>query len=60
MSVDDAPKVFLQNKLSKCRSKLQELGPLLDGKSEKHDLFFPKSHVSSTIGRFFGDNREGC
>ncbi|EIM85766.1 uncharacterized protein STEHIDRAFT_79768 [Stereum hirsutum FP-91666 SS1] len=34
MSVDDAPKVFLQNKLSKCRSKLQELGPLLDGKKK--------------------------
>lgn len=46
MSVDDAPKVFLQNKLSKCRSKLQELVPLLDGKSEKRHWFFPIWHAS--------------
>lgn len=32
MSVDPAPKVFLQNKLSVSRSKLQELGPVLDSK----------------------------
>lgn len=32
MSVDPAPKVFLQNKLSRCRGKLQELLPLLHEK----------------------------
>ena len=32
MSVDPAPKVFIQNKLAKCRSKLQELGPLINTK----------------------------
>jgi hypothetical protein len=32
MSVEPAPKVFLQNKLSRSRAKLQELGPLVDGK----------------------------
>ena len=29
MSVDPAPKVYLQNRLSKCRSKLEELEPVL-------------------------------
>jgi hypothetical protein len=32
MSVEPAPKVFLQNKLSRSRAKLQELDPLMDGK----------------------------
>ena len=32
MSVDPAPKVYLQNRLSKCRSKLQELDPVLSAK----------------------------
>lgn len=32
MSVDYAPKVYLQNRLSKSRAKLQELKPLLDAK----------------------------
>ncbi|THH20534.1 hypothetical protein EW146_g844 [Bondarzewia mesenterica] len=37
MSVDSMPKVYLQNKLSKCRSKLQELIPLLDAKRKEAD-----------------------
>ena len=32
MSVEPAPKVFIQNKLAKCRNKLQELGPLINTK----------------------------
>jgi hypothetical protein len=32
MNVDPAPKVFVQNKLAKGRSKLQELDPLLNAK----------------------------
>jgi hypothetical protein len=32
MSVDPAPKIFIQNKLAKCRGKLQELGPLISAK----------------------------
>ncbi|KAF9465752.1 hypothetical protein BDZ94DRAFT_1296252 [Collybia nuda] len=32
MSVELAPKIFLQNKLSRCRSKLQELKPYIDEK----------------------------
>ncbi|KAI0755276.1 hypothetical protein C8Q80DRAFT_422803 [Daedaleopsis nitida] len=32
MSVDPAPKVYLQNRLSKCRNKLQELEPVLTSK----------------------------
>ncbi|KAJ6621842.1 hypothetical protein B0H10DRAFT_2162903 [Mycena sp. CBHHK59/15] len=37
MSTEPAPKVFLQNKLSRCRSKLQELGPVIDGKRREQD-----------------------
>ncbi|KAJ7781755.1 hypothetical protein DFH07DRAFT_791366 [Mycena maculata] len=37
MSVEPAPKVFLQNKLSRSRAKLQELGPLMDGKRREQD-----------------------
>ncbi|KAJ7928075.1 hypothetical protein B0H13DRAFT_2248511 [Mycena leptocephala] len=37
MSVEPAPKVFLQNKLSRSRAKLQELGPLVDGKRREQD-----------------------
>lgn len=33
MSVEPTAKIYLQNKLSKCRSKLQDLLPLLDAKS---------------------------
>lgn len=32
MSVEPAPKIFIQNKLAKCRSKLQELDPLIVAK----------------------------
>ncbi|KAF8895149.1 hypothetical protein BD779DRAFT_1797047 [Infundibulicybe gibba] len=37
MSIEPAPKVFLQNKLNKCRSKLQELGPLMTTKQRELD-----------------------
>ncbi|KAJ6525279.1 hypothetical protein DFH09DRAFT_1188777 [Mycena vulgaris] len=32
MSVEPAPKVFLQNKLTRSRAKLQELSPVMEGK----------------------------
>lgn len=32
MSLDPAPKVFIQNKLGRARGKLGELAPLMDGK----------------------------
>lgn len=32
LSVDAAPKIFLQNKLNRCRSKLGELRTVLDAK----------------------------
>ena len=34
MSVDPVPKVFIQNKLRKCREKLQELQPIISSQSE--------------------------
>lgn len=34
MSVEPAPKIFLQNKLGRCRAKLTELSPLLEEKRE--------------------------
>ncbi|KAJ6585189.1 hypothetical protein B0H19DRAFT_1108684 [Mycena capillaripes] len=37
MSVEHAPKVFLQNKLSRSRAKLQELSPVVDGKRREQD-----------------------
>ncbi|KAF7365022.1 hypothetical protein MVEN_00373300 [Mycena venus] len=37
MSVEPAPKVFLQNKLSRSRAKLQELDPLMDAKRREQD-----------------------
>ncbi|EPQ50992.1 hypothetical protein GLOTRDRAFT_141152, partial [Gloeophyllum trabeum ATCC 11539] len=39
LSVEPGPKVFLQNKLSKCRGKLQELAPLLDTKRNEVERF---------------------
>ncbi|KAJ7677465.1 hypothetical protein B0H17DRAFT_1079241 [Mycena rosella] len=39
MSVEPAPKVFLQNKLSRSRAKLQELGPLMEGKRRDLEQF---------------------
>ncbi|RPD62761.1 hypothetical protein L226DRAFT_532256 [Lentinus tigrinus ALCF2SS1-7] len=35
MSVEPAPKVYLQNRLSKCRSKLEELEPVLTSKRKE-------------------------
>ncbi|OBZ68741.1 Protein BZZ1 [Grifola frondosa] len=37
MSVEPAPKVYLQNRLSRCRAKLQELQPVLDSKHKEVD-----------------------
>ncbi|KAL7280164.1 hypothetical protein ACG7TL_006583 [Trametes sanguinea] len=37
MSVEPAPKVYLQNRLSKCRTKLQELEPVLSSKQKEAD-----------------------
>lgn len=36
--MDPAPKIFLQNKLTRSRSKLQELGPLLETKSMSSNI----------------------
>ncbi|KAI8978808.1 hypothetical protein BD414DRAFT_119172 [Trametes punicea] len=35
MSVEAAPKIYLQNRLSRCRSKLQELEPVLASKQKE-------------------------
>ncbi|RDB15326.1 Protein BZZ1 [Hypsizygus marmoreus] len=45
MSVDPAPKVFLQNKLSRCRLKLQEIAPLIASKRRETESL--ASQVSS-------------
>ncbi|KAG6889878.1 hypothetical protein C0995_013852 [Termitomyces sp. Mi166 len=37
ISVEPAPKIVLQNKLSRCRSKLDELTPLIDTKHKELD-----------------------
>ncbi|KAI9061334.1 hypothetical protein FKP32DRAFT_948969 [Trametes sanguinea] len=37
MSVEAAPKVYLQNRLSKCRTKMQELEPVLSSKQKEAD-----------------------
>ncbi|KDQ62593.1 hypothetical protein JAAARDRAFT_30501 [Jaapia argillacea MUCL 33604] len=37
MNAEPAPKVFLQNKLSRCKTKLQELAPLLQAKRSEVD-----------------------
>ena len=34
MIVEQTPKVFLQNKLHRSRTKLEEISPLLDAKSK--------------------------
>jgi hypothetical protein len=56
MSVEPAPKIFLQNKLSRCRSKLQELQPLITAKrtSLRHKYHFQcsyKRHAESDFNR---------
>lgn len=38
MSVDAAPKVLLQNKLAKCRAKLNDLNPVMDSKRVLHSI----------------------
>ncbi|KIJ42343.1 hypothetical protein M422DRAFT_254412, partial [Sphaerobolus stellatus SS14] len=37
VSVEPSPKVFLQNKLSRCKAKLKELGPLLGSKETESE-----------------------
>ncbi|KAF8073423.1 hypothetical protein FPV67DRAFT_1605812 [Lyophyllum atratum] len=37
MSIEPAPKIFLQNKLSRARSKLEELAPLINVKHREQD-----------------------
>lgn len=39
MSIEPAPKIVLQNKLSKCRSNLQEVAPLIETKRRELDQF---------------------
>ena len=34
LSIEPAPKIFLQNKLRRCREKLQELTPVTESKRE--------------------------
>ncbi|KAH8114438.1 hypothetical protein DFH11DRAFT_1688953 [Phellopilus nigrolimitatus] len=45
MVIEPAPKVFLQNKLSRCREKLQEVSALID--SKKRDVDKIRSVVSA-------------
>ncbi|CAK5284133.1 unnamed protein product [Mycena citricolor] len=45
MSIEPAPKVFLQNKLSRCRSKLKELAPVIDGK--RMPFAVPRSYLEA-------------
>ena len=35
MNVDSAPKVYLQNRLAKCKEKLLELQPIIEAKREE-------------------------
>ncbi|KAF8158545.1 hypothetical protein B0H34DRAFT_797918 [Crassisporium funariophilum] len=46
MSVEPEPKIFIQNKLRRCRAKLQELSPLMDSKRIELDQLL--SQVLST------------
>jgi len=52
MCVQPAPKVVIQNKLAKCRSKLQELGPLINTKVQEVDKY---TKLVSTSDRSLGD-----
>ncbi|TFK52285.1 hypothetical protein OE88DRAFT_1734304 [Heliocybe sulcata] len=54
VSVEAAPKVFLQNKLSKSRAKLQELAPLLETKRDEVARF-SKLVASYTDDRSLGN-----
>ncbi|KAJ7643977.1 hypothetical protein FB45DRAFT_284926 [Roridomyces roridus] len=45
ISLEPAPKVFLQNKLARSRGKLQELGPLMDGKRREQDQLWELFHA---------------
>lgn len=51
MSVESAPKTYLQNRLTKCRAKLSELRPVIDAKRK----WMPSAHrivnSSFTTGR---------
>ncbi|KZT27410.1 hypothetical protein NEOLEDRAFT_1240354 [Neolentinus lepideus HHB14362 ss-1] len=57
VSVESGPKVFLQNKLSKSRAKLQELAPLLESKRDEVARFF-QLFASYTGDRSLGNTEE--
>ena len=45
ISVEAAPKVYLQNRLNRCRTKVQELEPVLTSKR----TYEPSAHLSTTL-----------
>ncbi|KAG6827113.1 hypothetical protein H0H92_013157 [Tricholoma furcatifolium] len=53
ISVEPAPKIFLQNKLTRCQMKLSELGPLVDAKQQEQD------QLLSQIGSYKLDHTFG-
>ncbi|OSD07541.1 hypothetical protein PYCCODRAFT_1430796 [Trametes coccinea BRFM310] len=57
MSVEPAPKVYLQNRLSKCRTKLQELEPVLSSKQKEADQL-RKLVDTYTLNSTLGDPNE--
>ncbi|KAF8526758.1 hypothetical protein JB92DRAFT_3087230 [Gautieria morchelliformis] len=62
LNVESAPKVFLQNKLSRCRSKLKELEPVLHAKkqdAEKLEGLVSAYTQDRTLGNL-EEVRENC
>ncbi|KAG5716655.1 hypothetical protein E4T56_gene16386 [Termitomyces sp. T112] len=53
ISVESAPKIVLQNKLNRCRLKIQELTPLLDAKRKELE------HLSSQFSSYQADHTLG-
>lgn len=51
MSIEPAPKIVLQNKLSKCRSNLQEVAPLIETKRKSNQHTHVQSLPNRGIGR---------
>lgn len=54
LSVEMGAKVYLQNRLGKCRAKLDEIGPIIQSKGTDSHLLF---HLSCSI-RLFAHQRE--
>ncbi|KAH9948829.1 hypothetical protein B0H21DRAFT_731329 [Amylocystis lapponica] len=54
MSVEAAPKVVLQNRLGRCRTKLQELNPVLDAKRKEVEQL-KKLRIAYSADRSLGD-----